>query len=65
MQKKWNIDFKKSYIVGDRDKDIQAGIRSGVKTIFIDNNYDEKKPIYSNYTIKNLKNKKLFIKMKN
>ena len=60
-KKKWNIDFKKSYIVGDRDKDIQAGIRSGVKTIFIDNNYDEKKPIYSNYTIKNLKEIKRII----
>ena len=60
-QRKWGIDLKKSYLVGDRSKDIIAGIRSGVKTVFIDNNYKEKKPLYSNYKIKNLKEIKKII----
>ena len=42
--KKWN-KFKKSYIIGDRNKDILAGLNAGIKTIFINNNYSEKKPI--------------------
>ena len=58
---KWNIDFKKSFLVGDRVKDIIAGVRSGVKTIFLDNGYLEKRPNYSNYTIKSLKEIKKII----
>jgi D-glycero-D-manno-heptose 1,7-bisphosphate phosphatase len=51
---KWNINFKKSYFVGDRKSDIDAGIKAGVKTIFLDRNYKEKKPINFNYKIKSL-----------
>ncbi len=53
-KKKWNINLSKSYIVGDRNKDIKAGLNSGLKTIFIDNGYFEKKPMFSNYKINNL-----------
>ena len=42
--KKWKIDLSNSYLVGDRKKDIDAGIKSGCKTFFIDYNYDEDKP---------------------
>jgi|TARA_B100000959_G_scaffold140580_1_gene147669 D-glycero-D-manno-heptose 1,7-bisphosphate phosphatase len=42
--KKWSIDFKNSYLVGDRWRDIEAGNSAGCKTIFIDYNYNEKKP---------------------
>ena len=58
---KWNIDLKSSFIIGDRDKDIKAGLNSGIKTIFIDNQYNEKKPIFSHYKIKNLKEIKKII----
>ena len=34
-------DLKNSYMVGDRSKDILAGINAGCKTIFINNNYKE------------------------
>ena len=54
-KKRWNIDLKKSFIIGDREKDIKAGLNSGVKKIFIDNGYSEKKPIFYNYKIKNLR----------
>ena len=42
--KKWNVDFKKSFIIGDRWKDIQAGEKTGCKTIFLDYKYKETKP---------------------
>jgi len=44
-----NIDPKESYMVGDRWRDIDAGKRAGVRTIFIDYGYAEElreKPDY-------------------
>ena len=60
-KKKWNINLKKSFLVGDRSKDILAGLTAGVKTIFIYHNYSEKKPIFSNYKIKKLSEIKNFV----
>jgi len=54
--KKWNIDFKKSYMIGDRWKDVEAGTNVGCKTIFIDNNYKEIKKAEANFTTNNLVN---------
>jgi len=52
------IYLKKSYFIGDRYKDIYAGNRVKCKTVFIDYNYDEKKPkkfsLYSKNLIKGL-----------
>ena len=48
--KRWNIDIKKSFLVGDRSKDIEAGNSIVYTTIFIDYNYDELKP--KNYDYK-------------
>ena len=42
--KKYNINSKKSYLIGDRWSDIEAGNSIGCKTIFIDRNYNEQKP---------------------
>jgi D-glycero-D-manno-heptose 1,7-bisphosphate phosphatase len=39
-----NIDLTKSFIVGDRWKDIAAGKAVNCKTAFVDYNYNEKKP---------------------
>lgn len=47
--KKWNIEFKKSFLIGDRWKDIEAGSFVNCKTIFIDYNYSEPKPKNYNY----------------
>ncbi len=41
---KYNIDFKKSVMIGDRWRDIEAGQRFGCKTIWLRNDYQEKKP---------------------
>ena len=40
-EKKYGIDFKQSYLIGDRWKDIDAGKSAGCKTIFIDYQYNE------------------------
>ncbi|MBP1641176.1 MAG: family hydrolase [Bacteroidetes bacterium] len=47
--KTWNIDLSKSFLIGDRWRDIDAGINAGVKTILIDYGYNEKRsmPNYS------------------
>ena len=41
----FKINLKKSYLIGDRWSDIEAGEKVGCKTVFIDRNYKEKKPI--------------------
>ena len=52
--KKWDIDVRKSFMIGDRWRDIQAGISAGCKTIFIENNYNEDKRVKASYTSANL-----------
>tara|TARA_B100001540_G_C15760862_1_gene621624 strand:+ start:1055 stop:1585 length:531 start_codon:yes stop_codon:yes gene_type:complete len=42
MKNKYKLDLKKSFVVGDRWRDIDAGYRANCKTILIDNNYKEK-----------------------
>ena len=34
-KKKWRINLQKSYVVGDRYKDIEAGINAGTRTIYM------------------------------
>ena len=47
--KKWQIDLKKSLIIGDRWRDIDSGHAAGCKTIFIDYKYDEELNIQPDY----------------
>lgn len=42
--KDYEIDLTKSFMVGDRWRDIEAGKRAGCKTFFINNRYKEKQP---------------------
>jgi len=39
--REWNIDLGRSYMVGDRWRDVGAGKRAGCVTIFIDRGYAE------------------------
>ncbi len=64
-KKKWDINLKKSFVVGDRFKDIEAGANAGVMTIYINKSYKEKKPHNSNFVIKSLKEIKKIIKQEN
>lgn len=38
------IDLQRSFMVGDRWRDMEAGVRAGCKTVFIDYGYAEKQP---------------------
>ena len=38
--KRWNIDLKCSYMIGDRGSDVEAGLRAGCTSIFIDLGYE-------------------------
>ena len=49
------INLKKSYMIGDRAMDILCGSKVGCKTIFINRNYKEKKPIKQIASVRNLK----------
>lgn len=41
---KWKLDLKRSYMVGDRWRDISAGQAAGCKSIWIRNQYREQSP---------------------
>lgn len=43
--KAFDIDLKQSYMVGDRWRDVEAGINAGCRTVFIGQGYDEKRPV--------------------
>ena len=40
LKKKWKIDLKRSFLIGDRWRDINAGESAGCKTIFLKKKYN-------------------------
>lgn len=49
-----NIDLSKSFMIGDRWRDIEAGKCSGCKTFFINYGYQEKQPDHPDYVVSSL-----------
>jgi len=49
-----DIDIGKSYLIGDRWRDIDAGNTVGCSTVFIDRGYQEKQPDHFNYRVNSL-----------
>jgi len=50
-----DLDLKRSWMVGDRAGDVDAGYAAGCRTIFIDWGYAEKAPVHpANFTVKSL-----------
>jgi D-glycero-D-manno-heptose 1,7-bisphosphate phosphatase len=47
----FDVDLASSYMVGDRWRDVEAGISAGCKTIFIDYGYNEKQPKSFDYKV--------------
>jgi transaldolase len=43
-QRRYHLDLSRSFLIGDRWKDVDAGNAAGVKTVFIDYNYSERGP---------------------
>ena len=48
------IDLSKSFMVGDRWRDIEAGTAAGCKTFFINYGYLEKQPDYPDFIVSSL-----------
>jgi D-glycero-D-manno-heptose 1,7-bisphosphate phosphatase len=53
--KKWSIDLKKSYLIGDSWKDIEAGKTAGLKTLLIRRKYNKDLKENYNFEARNLK----------
>lgn len=53
--KKYKISVKKSFIIGDRKSDINAGLNLNLKTIYIDRDYKEEKPNKFDFITKSTK----------
>lgn len=49
-----DIDLGRSFMVGDRWRDVEAGKRAGCRTIFIDYDYAEKQPESYDYKVYSL-----------
>ncbi len=41
---RYGVELATSFLVGDRWRDVEAGRRAGVRTVFIDYDYDERRP---------------------
>jgi D-glycero-D-manno-heptose 1,7-bisphosphate phosphatase len=50
-KKKYKINLKQSFVIGDRWSDMELGKKLNCKTIFIDYKYKEKKPKYFNFKV--------------
>ena len=52
--KERNIDISRSFMIGDRWRDIGAGQAAGCKTFFIDYGYDERQPERPDFVVGSL-----------
>jgi len=48
------IDLKNSFMIGDRWRDIEAGVAAGCKTFFINYGYQEKQPDFPDFVVSSL-----------
>ena len=48
------IDLSKSFVVGDRWSDVEAGAAVGCKTFFINYGYQEKQPSHPDFIVSSL-----------
>jgi len=48
------IDLARSYMIGDRWRDVEAGLRAGCKTVFLDYGYNEQQPHNYNHCVTSL-----------
>lgn len=52
--KHWSIDLKKSYMVGDRWRDVDAGVAAGCKAFFIESDIEEPRSKNSHVVVSSL-----------
>ena len=53
--KEWPIDLRKSFMAGDRWRDVDAGIAAGCRTVFVDGEYHEGKINRADFTANSLR----------
>ena len=51
---RWDIDLARSFMVGDRWRDIGAGKAAGCRTFFVDYGYREQRPDNPDFVVKDL-----------
>lgn len=62
--KDFKVNLKKSFMIGDRWKDIAAGQEAGCKTIWLNKNYQEIVPKKPDYTVTSLFEAAIWIERK-
>jgi D-glycero-D-manno-heptose 1,7-bisphosphate phosphatase len=50
----WGIDLSRSAMVGDRWRDVDAGVAAGCRTVFVDHGYDEPLRARPDHTVASL-----------
>ena len=48
------LDLSASFMVGDRWRDVEAGLRAGCRTVFLDRGYREKRPARADVVVRSL-----------
>jgi D-glycero-D-manno-heptose 1,7-bisphosphate phosphatase len=48
------LDLSASFIVGDRWRDVEAGLRAGCRTVFLDRGYRERRPVRADAVVRSL-----------
>jgi len=48
------IDLMQSYMVGDRASDVEAGQAAGCSTVFVDLDYQERRPVSPTFTVRSI-----------
>jgi D-glycero-D-manno-heptose 1,7-bisphosphate phosphatase len=51
---RWNVDMQRSFMVGDRWRDVDAGMSAGCATVFIDRDYSEPRPRQFDIAVRDL-----------
>ena len=57
----WNLDLSKSFMIGDRWRDIEAGKSAGCQSILIENDYADLRSVKPDATVKSLSEASEFI----
>lgn len=52
--RKWNLSTDRGWMIGDRDSDIEAGIKFGLSTVFLDRGWKEEFGKNANFQAKSL-----------
>jgi D-glycero-D-manno-heptose 1,7-bisphosphate phosphatase len=50
----FDLDVGASFMVGDRWRDLEAGVRAGCRTFYVDGGYDERPPASYDYRVASL-----------